>query len=324
MESSVTEHQPRPFRTELSNGGVSFAIAPNGPCPCASGRPTDSCCLRGGILETRAASTAPAGTQTRISVPGCYAAHLLDCAGVLSGEHFVSRTVLAHLNQASARHGTPSESLEVEGFHWSAQRERIRVGLNSLASRILCERHNAALSRLDDAAGKLFRALDVVSADPPGAGRPTTGLLLLSGHDVEKWMLKVFCGIAASGNLVIAGQRHSTDVPVSWSAALFSDDPLPPDWGLYVPRQAIPRTQLVRGVATAGMGWGGALRGFEVCFNEFTFLLLLAARPNGERRFGGIEYVYRPKELHISGDGWEYSIAFGWQGPADKGTLHYR
>jgi hypothetical protein len=320
----MTEHKPRPFRTELPNGAVSFPIAPDGPCPCASGRPTHGCCLCGGILEAHAASTVPAGPKTGTRVPGCYAAHLLDCAGVLSREHFVSRTVLDHLNQASTRHGTSSESMEVEGLHWLPQRVRIRVGLNSLVSRILCERHNAALTGLDDSAGKLFRTLDAVSADLPGARRPTTGLLLLSGHDVEKWMLKVLCGIAASGNMVISGQRSSTDVPVSWSAALFSDDQLPLNWGLYVPRHTMPRTQFVRGVATAGVGWGEALCGFEVSFNEFVFFLLLAPRPNGERKFGGIEYVYRPKELHVSGEDWEYSVAFGWQGAADNGTLHYR
>jgi hypothetical protein len=49
----------------------------------------------------------------------------------------------------------------------------------------------------------------------------------------------------------------------------------------------------------------------EIWFNEFPFLFLLAAGP-GARTCGDIEYIYRPKELHISGDGWEYSVAFSW------------
>jgi hypothetical protein len=89
-ESVVTEHKPRPFRVELPNGGISFDIALDAPCPCASGRPTDGCCLRGGRIHTSASSTTPVGPMMGISVPRCYAALLRDCAGGLSREHFVS------------------------------------------------------------------------------------------------------------------------------------------------------------------------------------------------------------------------------------------
>jgi hypothetical protein len=68
-------------------------------------------------------------------VDGCWAAPLDDCEGALTKEHTVSKGVLA------------DELIEFTSPKTGNQPKR--VGINSLSSKILCERHNPGLSPLD-------------------------------------------------------------------------------------------------------------------------------------------------------------------------------
>ncbi|MHB1344031.1 MAG: hypothetical protein ACYCX3_06695 [Thermoleophilia bacterium] len=238
---------------------------------------------------------------------GCFAAPLGDCGARLTREHYVSESLLHELNR---RHG-----LSVSGFPWQAAGEVQVLTPNALASKILCDRHNSALSALDATARSLFRAFDDEQAI--GSGRQL--MFLFSGHDLERWLLKVLCGLASSGNLSIDGNTDLS-IPRPWLEVLFGRADLSNGHGLYVCRE--------RGFRTQGPMFGlrtisGEQRlkglGIDLCGTE----LILSMSGFPLRRFDGRAVVYRPLELHVTGSAFEKSVCFAWQGAADLGTVSF-
>ncbi len=106
-------------------------------------------------------------------------------------------------------------------------------------AKILCERHNSALSTLDTAAGQLFRALHHYQADLRENPEPHGNeFALFHGDLIERWMLKLFWGALAAGSLGkdgggVEGLRSDIDLR-ALAAILYRGEPLPDGWGLYV------------------------------------------------------------------------------------------
>jgi hypothetical protein len=113
---------------------------------------------------------------------------LASCDGVLSGEHLVTEAVM----QLLAGDG----DFTIGGTPWLAPGEFRSVGPKSLTAKCLCRRHNSALHLLDDAALFLFKALRQVFEDDINPAQA-----VVSGHDVERWLLKTLKAMAVSRNL---------------------------------------------------------------------------------------------------------------------------
>jgi hypothetical protein len=74
----------------------------------------------------------------------------------------------------------------------------MRVGLSTLTAKCLCERHNnTCLSPLDAAAGRFFAAIKSAASNESA---PAVSLLV-SGHDIERWMLKTIVALAHGKSL---------------------------------------------------------------------------------------------------------------------------
>ena len=67
----------------------------------------------------------------------CWATPLGDCAGKISREHIITRGIFEN------------DETSVQGFPWCP--EPVRISLNGFTAKILCEKHNSALSTADDA-----------------------------------------------------------------------------------------------------------------------------------------------------------------------------
>jgi hypothetical protein len=87
----------------------------------------------------------------------CWAAPLEDCVGKISREHIISEGIFS------------GDEVFVQGFPWCLD-EPAKIGVTNLTSKILCVKHNAALSTSDDAGIKaveqfreFFRLADVRS-----------------------------------------------------------------------------------------------------------------------------------------------------------------
>jgi hypothetical protein len=118
----------------------------------------------------------------------------------------MSRSILDQLGQG----------IRVSGMPWLAAGETFDTSAASLTAKILCKRHNEALSPLDAEAAIFFSVLRKALID---LGRKTLSkkaiFHLVGGDALELWMLKVACGlffaIGAKDNRRIA-ETHTIDL----------------------------------------------------------------------------------------------------------------
>jgi hypothetical protein len=158
-------------------------------CPCRSGWMIVSCCGRDssdGNLHKAVPSLAPPRPATGFSHPSCYLRDTCDCSEQISREHYVSASVLEQLGGA----------LDVSGMPWQAPDQTQKLTINNLTAKILCTRHNNALSPLDAEAAKFFGWLIGALSDlERKSSSRKLNLYLVSGSMIELWMLKTALGI---------------------------------------------------------------------------------------------------------------------------------
>jgi hypothetical protein len=151
-----------------------------------------------------------------------------DCDHQISGEHFISASVLTQL-------GGPK--VKLDGVPWLAVDETKILPIRSLTGNILCKRHNESLSPLDAMAGKFFAALRLIHDDI--FNRKTMSRrwkwLLFSGEELELWLLKTAIGLFHSGN--VAKNKTKLNETQTINPACYEilhGDILPAPCGLYV------------------------------------------------------------------------------------------
>jgi hypothetical protein len=71
----------------------------------------------------------------------CYANRYGDCSTKISREHFISENLLRRIHL--------TEPAKIAGLAWQDREKFDIVPIKGLASNILCQRHDEALSRLD-------------------------------------------------------------------------------------------------------------------------------------------------------------------------------
>lgn len=119
-----------------------------------------------------------------------------SCVGPISGEHIISESVMRVLMAGG--------DFSISGLPWlEAGEERILAPQNLTANR-LCVKHNSALHPLDDAAQYFFASLK--SYLELGAGSRHA---IVSGHDIERWLLKTAKAAAVSKNFARGRERLS-------------------------------------------------------------------------------------------------------------------
>lgn len=178
-------------------------------CPCGSGRLVKDCCL------FRHENTIPNLPITGYSNPKYFARELNDCSTNITKEHFLSNSIQEIIS--TENHYT------VQGPHWIPKGQQISIPRSCLASKILCERHNRALSPLDALANNFCRFLF--------DQEQLTKIMLINGAEIERWMLKLFCGAIASGSLIPGTKNWQP--PIEWLKILFQNSSIPKGQGLY-------------------------------------------------------------------------------------------
>lgn len=182
-------------------------------CPCGSGRLLIDCC------STMRFNTIPPGTQTGYSNPHCYARILNDCSNEMSKEHFVSKSVLSIIEDSG-------KQMTISGPHWLAGGQNKKISVYSLASKVLCTRHNAALSNIDEIGKLFFQFIMGVNV--------TREVLMINGFELERWMLKLLCGYISSGN--ISPKFKQWQPSNQWLQILFGREDVPIGSGMYILR----------------------------------------------------------------------------------------
>jgi hypothetical protein len=112
------------------------------------------------------------------------------------------------------------------------------MGIDDFCAKVLCDNHNSTLSVLDTAAGLAFSTIEALARESMGIaslGRRQTFSHLSSGIDIERWMIKVYCGLLAAKKIRSASgqtvQRNALEPRLLKS--LLGTDSLPSPLGLY-------------------------------------------------------------------------------------------
>jgi hypothetical protein len=188
---------------------VAPKVEPFEDCPCESGREAQRCCRKpDGRLWRKPPNVLPPLPRTGYSHPFCYMSSTQDCSEDISREHYVSRSVLESMEGPG--------TVNVSGAPWLKPNETRAVSIDGITAKILCSRHNSALTGLDLEAGRFFRTIRSISVEfsEKTMSRKPKGFLF-SGTTLEMWMVKAACGMYFSGNAMKDGKRlvgeHSFD-----------------------------------------------------------------------------------------------------------------
>jgi hypothetical protein len=194
----------------------------NGPCPCGSAKAARFCCFNGRDWHKAPVILGLKSLPLASKLEKCYMKELGSCAGSISGEHIISKAVIWVL--------MADGDFSVSGVPWlEAGQEKI-LSPKSLTANCLCGKHNSALSPLDAAAQYFFASLKS-SLESKTAGRHA----LVSGHDIERWLLKTAKAAAVSKNFAKGRQRLSGIFSRDSAILDMLDDPYhwPDGAGLY-------------------------------------------------------------------------------------------
>jgi hypothetical protein len=132
---------------------------------------------------------------------GCWAVSLGDCCQKISREHTVSQALFN------------TEKIMVQGFPWCLNEPKA-IGLASLVAKILCEKHNNALSELDSAAKDafdVFREAVRLNHVRQKLRRPpmwNIKRLAIDGPRLERWFLKTLINLSFGGQWTIGRGSH--------------------------------------------------------------------------------------------------------------------
>ncbi|HEY0991815.1 MAG TPA: hypothetical protein VGD80_32415, partial [Kofleriaceae bacterium] len=154
-------------------------------------------------------NTKPPGKRTGYAHPKCYARTLNDCSQQITREHYISKKLLERL-----------EDFEADGLAWLPEKKSLTA--KALQSKVLCKRHNEALSPLDDNITNLY---DMMRR---WQDRKVVGDLVLDGEDLERWAIKVMFGLFASGSSQLldadsAPVDRTTTLPRRYMRILFGE-----------------------------------------------------------------------------------------------------
>ena len=192
---------------------------------------------------------------------------------------------------------------QIGGLPWQPTQTLQSIGIQSLQSKILCGAHNSGLSNLDIVAGNLFRTLDAVDKNPS----TLPAVRMLDGSSVERWFLKVLCGLTAAANF------GNGTIPDQWKRILVGGD-WPEYWGVYLPILAAPQVfahefYLETGVHPKTRAILAAT--FRVAGVTFKIAL---GRPDAPEHFG----VYRPQGIIFQLPVGQKRVEFVWPFPNDR------
>lgn len=135
----------------------------------------------------------------------CWASCLGDCAGGISGEHYISEGIFE------------SGSVTVQGFDWCKDEPKT-IGLASFTRNILCRKHNSALSPVDIGginAFKTFEQFSTVSLarQEIKPRRASKRRYRIDGPVLERWFLKTLINLASVDSHPIGSEEAEAGRP---------------------------------------------------------------------------------------------------------------
>jgi len=286
----------------------------NSPCPCGSGKIIRDCHLDiDGQLRKPRPSLKPPRKETGHSHSGCYLKDTYNCSRQISREHYISRSVLEQL-------GT---KVRVSGVHWLSEGESFNGSVESLTAKILCDRHNNALSPLDNEAGLFFSILkdSLIDLDRKTLSRQPI-FHLIGGEALELWMLKVACGVYFSiGSHDKEKLSNTHTINMEKVTRAFFDDAWNARAGLYFRGNTGSVVTVNEGVGFAPLVMDSNRHFGGVTISLLGFELDLLFDTAGANPGAWTSIVRRPTELVLSKKRRQHSIILTWPAGTPEASL---
>lgn len=225
----------------------------------------------------------------------CWASVLKDCARGSSREHYISDGIFD--GQQVTAVGLPG-----------CRHEPMTIGLRSAVAKILCGKHNSALSPFDTEAGKLSRFLQTNVLDQP----LKQSAISLKGRSLEKWALKTFLNLGYIRGLH-REQPNRLDPRLDLVRYIYEDAPVADGVGLYFVTGTISNDGYARGV------WWNVIQNpqrleeiFGMVFGFFGVRFVVSISPTraeekianlGELNgfdFSTAQIIYRPSNITLA------------------------
>lgn len=217
--------------------------------------------------------------------------------------------------------------IEVKGLPWVSEVKKIYS--KALTSKILCKRHNEALSGLDDIARRLIVTIKhILNEFNESNTELKDQIFLFNGYDLEKALLKTLIGIgfsqnASSKNAVLRDWKPHPN----WTDVLFKDTNIPENLGLYFPGLIGEKGKLnyklgftFAPVSNENHGiYAGIFRLFGLQ------LILVMAEPPVDKKDTILEnHIYRLNELIFTNGICKKVVVFNWDTKRKGGSLTIR
>jgi hypothetical protein len=119
----------------------------------------------------------------------CWAQSYSECEGKISREHLLSAGIFEQ------------KEIYVQGFDWCMGEEK-RISVASLTSKILCSKHNNALSDVDQAGIDAVRIFESTLPPSMRTMKSSNAPKYVDGYNFERWLLKTAI------NLSVGGKNH--------------------------------------------------------------------------------------------------------------------
>jgi hypothetical protein len=239
--------------------------------------------------------------MTKYSHPKCYAKKTKNCSTKISGEHIISDNILELFEH--------EKKVKIAGLPWNEHQKFNLLSRKALVANILCTDHNNALSPYDTEAGKLFRCIKEFDSDFNNI-MPKSEYLKLNGHYIEKWMLKIVCGLIASKQISLNGIKTNPIMKDIYIDLLFNNANWPKHWGLYF---KIPDDNQIHKFDCVGIVpliGNNEVKVAKFLFNNFKFNLVLG-NPDQPDFWG----IHRINKIHMTDGNITKTITFEWENP---------
>jgi hypothetical protein len=197
-----------------------------------------------------------------------------------------------------------NKTVKLTGLSWIENETFDLLARKSLVSNILCTDHNSALSDFDNEAGKFFRCIKDFDGDFNNPN-PKKEKLILNGQFIEKWMLKIVCGLIAAKQILLNGDRVNPSMKDIYIDVLFNNATWPDQWGLYFKMPDNNQLHKYDCVSIMPRTANNEVKAAEFLINNFKFNLVLG-KPGGD--WG----IHRINKILLTKDNITKTIEFDW------------
>jgi hypothetical protein len=229
-----------------------------------------------------------------------------NCSEGVTREHYVSEAILKRF-----------DLLNVSGMPWQEAEQTQTLPTKALVANILCERHNSALSPVDEMGLRVFDACIAaadyaVSQKYPGR----TQHYLISGEGLELWMFKLMAGIHFGGIAKADGRvaRENCGIPIERIVEALSTGSLPAGAGLIVAQNTgvVQRSQL--SVSPLVATEKNEHIGVRVHFGALSFEATVVPPPVTAAHKARLAPFRRPRVVDFVGPARDARIVLTWKG----------